>query len=370
MYDARGRRPTARPPEPAPALPADAEGKGTARPRVATPSSRPRIAGSAGTWDSCEVAMTKQKTFKRRVRERMEKTGESYASARAALIGEEPAGRAPRDERAAVRARRRRDRDQRAAALIIAGGAGAACMSFRYEAEDFTHFHLSGWNPFQSDIVAAVERLEAHARHPRDRRREDGREGAARARRSARPDRVGRGLQRARGRRASTTTPPRSTTGRLTSIPADELAERRGRIRKQKHRLLAIEPGEPDIDGAVRAGLIACANGPVNPPSPGMSLDGIAAGPTTSTRAGRSSRPASTATARCARSGGHGRRSAPPPPGPGSARGRPRRRGDAHRTNWRANGRRSPDADDLASAVRALHAKEVETVEILKALLL
>ena len=33
-----------------------------------------------------------------------------------------------------------------------------ACR-FRYEAEDFTHFHLSGWNPFQSDIVAAVERL-------------------------------------------------------------------------------------------------------------------------------------------------------------------------------------------------------------------
>ena len=29
-----------------------------------------------------------------------------------------------------------------------------------------------------------------------------------------------------------------------------------------------------------------------------------------------------------------------------------------------------PDADDLAAAVRALHAKEVETVEILKALLL
>ena len=36
--------------------------------------------------------MTKQKTFKRRVRERMAKTGESYASAREALIGAEPAG--------------------------------------------------------------------------------------------------------------------------------------------------------------------------------------------------------------------------------------------------------------------------------------
>ena len=30
-------------------------------------------------------------------------------------------------------------------------------MAFRYEAEDFTHFHLSGWNPFQSDVRAAVD---------------------------------------------------------------------------------------------------------------------------------------------------------------------------------------------------------------------
>ena len=46
-----------------------------------------------------------------------------------------------------------------ALALIIAGGAGAACMSFFYAKEDFSHFHLTGWNPFQSDIVTAVERL-------------------------------------------------------------------------------------------------------------------------------------------------------------------------------------------------------------------
>ena len=52
--------------------------------------------------------MTKQKTFKRRVRERMEKTGESYTSARAALIGEQPPGVYPETQRAALGARRRR----------------------------------------------------------------------------------------------------------------------------------------------------------------------------------------------------------------------------------------------------------------------
>ena len=47
--------------------------------------------------------MTKQKTFKRRVRERMAKTGESYASAREALIGAEPAGSTPRRARCGSR---------------------------------------------------------------------------------------------------------------------------------------------------------------------------------------------------------------------------------------------------------------------------
>ena len=103
--------------------------------------------------------MTKQKTFKRRVRERMEKTGESYASARAALIGAEPAG--VHRETSALRFALADAGVEisEPLALIVAGGAGAGCMSFRYEAEDFTHFHLTGWNPFQSDIRAAVERL-------------------------------------------------------------------------------------------------------------------------------------------------------------------------------------------------------------------
>ena len=58
--------------------------------------------------------MTKQKSFKRRVRERMEKTGESYTSARAALIGAEPAGALPRHvARCGSRSPRRASRSAR-----------------------------------------------------------------------------------------------------------------------------------------------------------------------------------------------------------------------------------------------------------------
>jgi hypothetical protein len=59
-------------------------------------------------------------------------------------------------------------------------------------------------------------------------------------------------------------------------IGVDELAARRAVVRKDRHRLLAIGDGEPDLAAAVRAGLARCAAGPEKPPSPGMSLEGIA----------------------------------------------------------------------------------------------
>ena len=74
--------------------------------------------------------MTRQKTFKRRVREQMEQTGESYMSARAALIGEEPPGRPPRDERAKWALADAGIEISGPLVLILAGGAGAAsCRS-------------------------------------------------------------------------------------------------------------------------------------------------------------------------------------------------------------------------------------------------
>jgi hypothetical protein len=218
--------------------------------------------------------MTKQKTFKRRVRERMEKTGESYVSARAALIGDEPPG--VHRETAALRFALADAGIEvsEPLALIVAGGAGAATMSFRYEAEDFTRFHLSGWNPFQSDIRAAVERLQLTP----DVHETTGARTAERVLRERLEERVQIAwvedysviaVIALDGDRA------RIYDRTPQTIPAAELAQRRAAIRRQRHRLLAIEPGEPDVDAAVRAGLHACAAGAVNPPSPGMSLDGL-----------------------------------------------------------------------------------------------
>ncbi len=216
--------------------------------------------------------MTKQKTFKRRVRERMEKTGESYASARAALIGAEPAGLHPDTSALRFALADRGLELSEALTLIIAGGAGAAAMAFRYEAEDVSHFHLSGWNPFQSDVRDAVTRLGFAA----DIHETSGAKAADRALRERLQDGVQlawvEGLSRDRRARAR-----RRHGAHLRPHRADvPSGGTRGRVRKQRHRLLAIGAGEPDVPAAVRQGLEACARGPAKVPSPGMSLAGIA----------------------------------------------------------------------------------------------
>ena len=234
--------------------------------------------------------MTKQKTFKRRVRERMAKTGESYASAREALITRELAGVHPETSALRFALADAGTEISEALALIVAGGAGAACMAFRYEAEDFTHFHLSGWNPFQSDIRAAVERLQLTA---------DVHEttGAKTADRALRERLEAGAVQIAWVDKGTLRGDPDDETGggyhviavlgldgdtarifdgTTRSVSAERLALARGRIRKDRHRLLAIHPGEADVPTAVRRGLEACAAGPVKPPTPGMSLEGIA----------------------------------------------------------------------------------------------
>ena len=158
----------------------------------------------------------------------------------------------------------------------MAGGAGAAAMAFRYEAEDFTSFHLSGWNPFQSDIRDAVRRLGL----PPDIHETT---GAATAERALRERIATGGVQIAwveeyrvvavlalDGDEALVAAPE------LRRLSAADLAAARGRVRRDRHRLMAIGEGEADVAGAVRAGLERCAAGPEKPPSPGMSLEGIA----------------------------------------------------------------------------------------------
>jgi Domain of unknown function (DUF4872) len=221
--------------------------------------------------------MTKQKTFKRRVRERMEHTGESYATARAQLTGSDralPPGLHPHTASLRVALADAGIDVSEELTLLMTGGAGAAAMAFRYDAEDFTSFHLSGWNPFQSDIRDAVRRLGLEP----DIHEAGGAVTAARALRERLP-------------RVQVAWVERYDVIAVLAIEGDEalvydlvprriaveqLAARRAAVRKDRHRLMAIGDGEPDVAGAVRAGLARCAAGPERPPSPGMSLDGIA----------------------------------------------------------------------------------------------
>jgi hypothetical protein len=323
--------------------------------------------------------MTRQKTFKRRVRERMAKTGESYASARATLIGEEPAGVHRETSVLRFALADAGIEISEPLALIVTGGAGAACMAFRYEAEDFTHFHLSGWNPFQSDVRAAVTRLgltpDVHET------------GGAKAAEAALRERVEQRAQIAWVEDYSVIAvaaldgdSARVYDGQLRTIPAAELAERRSRIRKERHRLLAIEPGEADLAGAVREGLRACATGPGRMPSAGMSLDGIARWADDLERGwpkfppGKHRDGALRDMAAAIRGSGGGLLRNLQARGLDEAADLlhlPTLHDVAAETRRLAAGWEALiAADDRATAVRALHAKEVETREILRALLL
>jgi hypothetical protein len=223
--------------------------------------------------------MTKQKTFKRRVRERMERTGESYATARAQLTGSDqalPVGRHPHCASLRVALADAGVDVSEELVLLMAGGAGAAAMAFRYEAEDFTSFHLSGWNPFQCDIRDAVWRLGLEADI-----HETG--GALAAERALRERLAATGAQIAWVENYDVLAVlaiegDEALVYDLATrrIGVEELAARRATVRKDRHRLLAIGDGQADVAAAVRAGLERCVAGPEKPPSPGMSLEGIA----------------------------------------------------------------------------------------------
>ena len=240
--------------------------------------------------------MTRQKTFKRRVRERMARTGESYATARAQLTGSDaalPAGEHPHCSALRVALAAAGVEVSEPLALLMAGGAGAAAMAFRYEAEDFTSFHLSGWNPFQSDIRDAVRRLglepdihettgAATAERTLRARLAAGRPQIAWVE-SAALEGADPALRMVEGYGAVVVL-SLDDDGALIAdrspqpfrVPAARLAAARGRVRRDRHRLMAIGDGDADVAAAVRAGLVRCAAGPEKPPTPGMSLEGIA----------------------------------------------------------------------------------------------
>jgi hypothetical protein len=254
--------------------------------------------------------MPRDKDFKRLVRARMGKTGESYTSARARLRpdGAEPAGPPPfggrhPDSTALARllaalgvAGPDRGPIGEAIAFGLLGGVGVAYFVFEYQ--DMTSFYLGGRiNPYvqkADGTQAALERLGLPVR----------------VQRTAGPATAERQLRAAldQGRPVIATVDvaglhyravPAEERGMtphdvlvelrgagpvvwdLAPVPVPmtwaELAEARAGVRSVKHRLVLAEPAGPvDLAGAVAAGIADTVRGMVGPPLRNFGLPGLA----------------------------------------------------------------------------------------------
>lgn len=262
--------------------------------------------------------MTKQKHLKQRVRERMAKTGERYATARRHVIAHAPrintgthAAHVPGCTPAATALRiiaaasgvTTADSAPISEGLMftIAGGIGIGVMSFRYEAEDFSSIYLAGRNQWWDDlahITDACQRLgltpqimeTGGAKRAESQLREalaDGRPVMAWVDLSHLPWRGMPEQWSGGGYHMLTVYSIDDATGTAlvgdmtdepVEITLDDLATSRARIGKQKHRLLTL-PAQPDeptsLEEAVRAGLAACHDGLVNARNRSMTLDAL-----------------------------------------------------------------------------------------------
>jgi hypothetical protein len=242
--------------------------------------------------------MTAHKHFKQRVRARMEKTGESYSSARRILLARLPRNDDPHFSgcvpgatalrvlltHAGVRAPHTGEPLTEALTFGLAGGVGIGMFSFFYEKEGFASLFLAGrhlWHDHTQYLTAACRRLGLEPSV----REASGVKTAEKALREALaegpcvawvdaallphrgvPGNLGGNLYhvvtvyRLDGDAA--------LIGDLTDepvhIPLAALTAARGRIKKDKNRLLALPGGavpKIDLKEQVRAGLAACQRG-------------------------------------------------------------------------------------------------------------
>lgn len=251
--------------------------------------------------------MTRQRSFKRRVRERMAKTGERYTAARRQLLaasgalptadggdaaplhlpGIDPETTALRVLLAnrGVVAPHSGELPSEALLFGVAGGVGAGVFAFRYESVSTLFVggrHL--WQDGHAYAVGACERLGlAHRVHESGGAKTAVKqldaaltEGPALAWLDGTrlPHRGNVGNQDESGYHAVTVY-AHDGDGALIGDLAPEpipvggaaLAEARGRVRKFRHRLLTLDDGAAigDLEGAIRAGLRATVDGLENP---------------------------------------------------------------------------------------------------------
>ncbi len=260
--------------------------------------------------------MTQQKHLKRRVRERMEKTGESYTTARRHVVrstqpqpknlaythfpGSVPAAAALRIllANAGVSAPHSGEPFSEAMVFGIGGGVGAGVFAFHYEAQDISTFFIAGrhrWEDDQAWLEGATARLGVETTV-----RETGGAKAAHQHLQellevqgpviawvdtgslpyrAMPEMWGGGgyhvLVVYEVDEASNVVHLGDLTDEPLQVSLETLAEARARIRKQKNRLFGITSKEKELDLAaiVAAGLEACHQGLAQARSKSFSLD-------------------------------------------------------------------------------------------------
>lgn len=250
--------------------------------------------------------MTRHKHLKQLVRSRMTKTGESYAAARRQILGEAALDTAPIPSihhdphlpgnipattalrvlltQAGIRDPRTGRPLSEALLFAIAGGIGIGAFSFLYEKEDFASFMIAGRHRWHDDLAYlrnAAERLGAETLV----------EEAASAPKAARQlaamlDEHGPCIAWVDSASLSHRAMPEFWRGggyhvitvyriegddaligdlsdETIRISLSELADARGRIKKQKNRLLRIgaTQARPDLAAVFRGGLRACHDG-------------------------------------------------------------------------------------------------------------
>jgi Domain of unknown function (DUF4872)/Butirosin biosynthesis protein H, N-terminal len=248
--------------------------------------------------------MTAHKHLKQIVRARMSKTGESYASARRQVMrqpsapppdpaarwhfpGNIPATTALRVllTHAGVRAPHTGEPYSEAMLFGIAGGVGAGVFSFVYEQEDFASFFVAGRHNWQDDLgylrdacqrlgIEPVIRESGGAKAAEKHLREALAEGpcAAWVDMAHLPHRALPKQFSGGGYHVVTVYRIDAESGTALigdlgdgpiSIALTDLSEARGRIKKQKNRLLSIKDadGSRDLSSLVRDGLKNCYDG-------------------------------------------------------------------------------------------------------------
>jgi len=248
--------------------------------------------------------VTEHKHLKQLVRARMGKTGESYTTARRQIIRQVaqpsdssrtphhspcsiPAAAALRAllSQAGIRTPRTGAPLSEAMVFGIAGGIGAGVFAFYYAKEDFSSFFIAGRHLWQDDLGWTREALtrfgvvpvvkESAGVKPGERQLRDLLEGgrpvmawldAAGLPHRAMPAKFSGGAYHVVTIHGVDDTAATALVGDLADepvpVPLTDLARARGRIKKFKNRILAIDraPASPDLAPLVRGGIRACVD--------------------------------------------------------------------------------------------------------------